>query len=324
MLVIGGGGYVVLSPHYTTDGASIITFMLGLVLIFDPGRRLAQFYGQLQGFLIILSSLKELRDTQPTLADSLDAHDDFDPKGDLTLHGVDFHYSPDQPLFKDLNMVFAGGKTTAIVGPTGSGKTTILSLLARLYDPTGGEIRMGDVAIRTLKQAALRRSFSVVAQDIVIFNASIKDNIRYVRPEATEAEVQAAAEAAEIADLMARRGDRAVGPKGAQLSGGQRQRIGIARAFLRAAPIVFLDEATSALDQKTEDKVKRALDRLSKGRTTIMVAHRLSSVMAADRIYVLEAGKVIEAGTHTELMARQGLYQSLFEAQHKNYEGPAA
>ena len=131
-------------------------------------------------------------------------------------------------------------------------------------------------------------------------------------------------EAAEIADLMARRGDRAVGPKGAQLSGGQRQRIGIARAFLRAAPIVFLDEATSALDQKTEDKVKRALDRLSKGRTTIMVAHRLSSVMAADRIYVLEAGKVIEAGTHTELMARQGLYQSLFQAQHKNYEGPPA
>ena len=174
-------------------------------------------------------------------------------------------------------MTFRGGQVSAIVGATGSGKTTILSLLSRLYDVTGGRITIGGQPIDQLKVASLRGAFSVVAQDIVIFNNSIWENIRYVNPDASEADIWEAARSAEIADLIGARGDAPVGPKGAQLSGGQKQRIAIARAFLRDAPILLLDEATSALDQATEARIKSALARLSAGRTTIVVAHRLSS-----------------------------------------------
>ncbi|MEM6307715.1 MAG: ATP-binding cassette domain-containing protein, partial [Pseudomonadota bacterium] len=212
-----------------------------------------------------------------------------------------------------------GGKTTAIVGTTGSGKTTILSLLARLYDPWSGQVKAGDIPIQDITLHSLRSAFSMVAQDIVIFNASIRENIRYARPDATDAEVNDAAAQAEIASLMQDRGDALVGPKGAQLSGGQKQRIGIARAFLRNAPIVFLDEATSALDQQTEDKVQVALKRLYQGRTTIVVAHRLSTVMDADHIYVLENGQLVEQGSHNDLITAKGLYHTLFETQRNNF-----
>ncbi|WP_372520252.1 ABC transporter ATP-binding protein [Roseovarius sp.] len=207
------------------------------------------------------------------------------------------------------------------VGATGSGKTTILSLLSRLYDTQGGEIRIGDTPIDRLKVGSLRGAFSVVAQDIVIFNASIWDNIRYVRPDATEAEVWQAAEDADIAELIRRRGNTPVGPKGAQLSGGQKQRIAIARAFLRDAPILLLDEATSALDQATEERIKAALTRLTKGKTTIVVAHRLSSISDADRIFVLEGGRLVEDGQHDELLAENGLYAQLYKAQKRGYDG---
>lgn len=319
MLVIGGGGYVVLSPDYDTDGASIITFLLGLVLVFDPGRRLAQFWAQVQGMLIVLGGLRGLHLVKPSIVDANDAISEFDPSQDMILDDVTFHYSADQTLFKNLNMHIEGGKTTAIVGTTGSGKTTVLSLLARLYDPTEGQILIGDTPIKNIKQASLRKAFSVVAQDVVIFNASIYDNIKYVRPEATDEEIRQAAADAELLELMDARGAMTVGPKGAQLSGGQKQRIGIARAFLRYAPIVFLDEATSALDQKTEEKVRRALARLAADRTTIMVAHKLSSVIFADKIYVMEDGVIVEEGTHKELIATQGFYSTLFEMQQNNY-----
>jgi ABC-type multidrug transport system fused ATPase/permease subunit len=234
---------------------------------------------------------------------------------------VTFSYSADQPLFRDLSMTFEGGKVSAIVGATGSGKTTILSLLSRLYDVKGGRITIGDTPIDQLQVASLRGAFSVVAQDIVIFNASIWDNIRYVKPEAGEDEIWRAAENAEIAELIRSRGDAAVGPKGAQLSGGQKQRIAIARAFLRDAPILLLDEATSALDQATEERIKSALDRLTKGKTTIVVAHRLSSIADADRIFVLEAGQLVEEGRHADLLAADRLYARLYQAQKKGYDG---
>jgi ABC-type multidrug transport system fused ATPase/permease subunit len=207
------------------------------------------------------------------------------------------------------------------VGATGSGKTTILSRLSRLYDVQDGRITIGGTPVERLQVAALRGAFSVVAQDIVIFNASIWDNIRYVRPEATEQEIWTAAENAEIADLIRARGDASVGPKGAQLSGGQKQRIAIARAFLRDAPILLLDEATSALDQATEERIKSALDRLTKGKTTIVVAHRLSSIADADRIFVLESGQLVEDGKHDALLAQDRLYARLYQAQKKGYDG---
>ena len=320
MLVIGGGGYVVLHPAYDVDGAAIITFLLGLVLIFDPGRRLAQFWVHMQSSLLILAALRGLLNEEPAIVDTPEATDNFDPAADMAFQGVTFGYDgTDAPLFDHLDMTFQGGKTTAIVGPTGSGKTTVLSLLARLYDPQGGAVTIDGQNIKDIQLRPLREAFSIVAQDAVIFNASIADNIRYARPDATQAEIMDAAAQAELGDLLADRGDTPVGPRGTALSGGQKQRISIARAFLSAAPIVFLDEATSALDQATEEKVTAALKRLAAGRTTVMIAHRLSTVRDADAIYVMDAGHVVETGTHKGLMRQRGLYKSLFDAQQRKY-----
>lgn len=320
VLVIGGGGYLALNGSYGMDGAAIITFLLGLVLVFDPTRKFVQFVVHLQANLVLLEGVSSLNREVPSIVDRPDAMDTFDAHGDIVLENVDFQYHLDHPLFENLNMCFKGGHVTAIVGATGSGKTTILSLLSRLYQLQGGEIRIGGQSIENLKISSLRHSFSVVAQDIVIFNSSIWENIRYVRPEATDEEIWAAAEAAELADLIRQRGDAPLGPKGSQLSGGQKQRIAIARAFLRSAPILLLDEATSALDQKTEDKVKEAIARLSIGKTTLIVAHRLSAVTQADWIYVLDMGRVIEQGTHEELMAENGLYASMYKSQKQGYD----
>lgn len=319
VLVIGGGGYMVLSGDFGLDGAAIIAYLLGLVLIFDPARALASFFAKLQANLVILDGVHSLYRETSKIFDAEDAHSDFDTRGDLLLENVSFSYDAEHPLFEDVSMRFEGGKVTAIVGATGSGKTTVLNLLTRLYDVEEGRVSIGGVPIRDLHIKAWRSSFSVVAQDIVIFNSSLKENIRYVRPEASDDEVRAAAEAAEILDLMDARGDKPLGPKGSQLSGGQKQRIAIARAFLRASPILLLDEATSALDQRTEDKVKRALGRLSEGKTTLIVAHRLSAITHADWIYVMDAGHIVEQGTHDDLLAQAGLYAGMYGAQKHSY-----
>jgi len=320
VLVIGGGGWFVLKGTSGMDGAAIIAYLLGLVLIFDPARMLAQFFAKLQANLIILQSVRDLYDEAPSITDKPGAVDTFDTGGDIRFENVRFSYSPDVALFEGLDMTVAGGRTTAVVGATGSGKTTVLSLMTRLYEAEEGRILIGDTPIQDIRIRALRSAFSVVAQDIVIFNASIWENIRYVKPEATDEEIWAAAEAAEIADLVRARGDKPLGPKGSQLSGGQKQRIAIARAFLRSAPILLLDEATSALDQQTEDKVKAALARLGEDKTTIIVAHRLSAVTHADWIYVLDAGRIIEQGRHADLMEKRGLYAGMYEAQKGGYK----
>jgi ABC-type multidrug transport system fused ATPase/permease subunit len=319
VLVIGGGGYMALSGDFGLDGAGVITFLLGLVLIFDPVRLLASFFAKLQAQLIILNSVKRVYREVSTIKDTPEARENFDTHADITLENVSFGYSANNLLFENLNMKFRGGATTAIVGATGSGKTTILSLLTRLYNVSAGQIQFGDTPIDSLKIKPLRRAFSVVAQDIVIFNNSIWENIKYVKPDASDEEIWAAAEAAEIADLIRSRGSKPLGPKGGQLSGGQKQRIAIARAFLRDAPILLLDEATSALDQTTEDKVKRALQRLGANRTTIIVAHRLSAVTEAEMIYVLDAGRVVEQGTHFALVKQGGLYAGMYQAQKSSY-----
>ncbi|MCA8883317.1 MAG: ABC transporter ATP-binding protein [Rhodobacteraceae bacterium] len=318
-LVIGLGGYMAISPNYDLDGAAIITFMLGMVMVFDPMRSLSKFFTTLQTRLIQLESVHEVLRNKPTIVDAPGASGDLDAAADITLQNVTFSYSPDTPLFKELDLTFEGGQRTAIVGATGSGKTTVLSLLGRLYEVEGGKVCIGETNIRDIRISTLRQAFSVVAQDIVIFNAPIWDNIKYVRPEATDEEIWAAAEAAEIADLIRSRGNTPLGPKGAQLSGGQKQRIAIARAFLRSAPILLLDEATSALDQRTEEKVKRALHRLSAGKTTIIVAHRLSAIVDVDKIYVLDHGRVVETGTHDELLELGGLYAGMYTTQKGEY-----
>jgi ATP-binding cassette subfamily B protein/subfamily B ATP-binding cassette protein MsbA len=319
VLVIGGGGYMALSPAYDLDGAGVITFLLGLVLLFDPARMVAQFFTKLQAHLILLEGVHSLFRETPTITDSPNVIDEFDTAGDIVLRDVAFGYSPASPLFEGINMTFQGGKTTAIVGSTGSGKTTVLSLIARLYNIDKGQITISGTPIEGIKIRSLRQSFSVVAQDIVIFNNSIWENIRYVCPEATDEAIWEAAERAAIADLIRDRGDVPVGPKGAQLSGGQKQRIAIARAFLRSAPILMLDEATSALDQRTEQRIRDTLAELGNGKTTIVVTHRLSSVADADWIYVMESGQVVEEGTHADLITANGLYASMYAAQKQGY-----
>ena len=319
VLIIGGGGYMALSGGFDMDGASIVAFMIGMALIFDPARRVAHFFVKLQASLVLLDGVHSLLREVPTITNTDGALDHFDAHGDIVFDAVDFAYADKPPLFNGLDLTFEGGKITAIVGATGSGKTTILSLMARLYDVQGGAVTIGGTRVSAVQIPTLRQSFSVVAQDIVIFNASIWENIRYVKPEATEDEIWAAAAHVGIDDLIRERGDTPLGPKGAQLSGGQKQRVAIARAFLRSAPILLLDEATSALDQRTEDRVKKALGELSQDKTTVIVAHRLSAVTHADLIYVLDEGAVVEQGTHAELMAMGGLYAGMYGAQRQSY-----
>ena len=319
VLIIGVGGYMALSPSFEMDGAGIIGFMIGMALIFDPARRLTAFFVSMQASLIILDSLRSLYRELPTITNAPEAKEVFDPTGDIVLDDVTFQYSEKHPLFRNVNMTFEGGKVTAIVGATGSGKTSVLSLIARLYDVSDGVVTIGGTAVKDLRIDKLRQSFSVVAQDIVIFNSSIYENIKYVRPDAPEDEIWRAAELVGIDQLMRDRGDAPLGPKGSQLSGGQKQRIAIARAFLRSAPILLLDEATSALDQRTEERVRGAIQELSKDKTTIMVAHRLSTVTHADHIYVLDEGTVVEEGTHAQLMEQEGLYAAMFNAQRSSY-----
>ena len=315
MVVIGGGGYLALSEASALDGASVIAFLLGLVIVFDPARRLSQFFTKLQTSLILLASVRGVLQTQPDVSDEGNVSKFTDTRIDITLHDIGFSYEADQTLFDGISLQFKAGQKTAIVGSTGSGKTTLLSLMARLYDLNSGAVLFNGQDIKQFTLKSVREKFSIVAQDVVIFNKSIAENIQYADPKASAEAVRAAAKLARIDDLMIERGDQPVGPKGSLLSGGQKQRIAIARAFLKPAPILLLDEATSALDALTEQKVNASFKDLQAGKTTIVVAHKFSSVVDADHIYVLEAGKLVEQGTHADLMAKAGLYASMFSAQ---------
>ncbi len=237
-------------------------------------------------------------------------------RGEVVFDSVDFSYEDGQPTLQDISFVAEAGTRVAIVGETGSGKTTLGYLVARLYDVTGGSIRIDDVDVRELSFKTLREAVGVVSQETYLFHGTVMENLRFARTDATDEEVHEAARAARIHDHLMTLPDgydTIVGERGYRFSGGEKQRMAIARAILRDPPILVLDEATSALDVETERAVAEALDRLSQGRTTIAIAHRLSTVRDADQILVLDNGQLIERGTHADLVALGGRYAALVD-----------
>ncbi len=250
-------------------------------------------------------------------------------KGEIEFEHVSFAYSPDQPILKDISFKVHAGRVAALVGPTGAGKTSVVSLIARFYEPDEGVIKIDGTDIRRFKQKSLRHQISFVLQDTVLFHAPLWQNIAYGKPEATRDEIIRAAELAnamEFIEKLPQGLDTMVGERGVTLSGGQRQRIAIARAVIRNTPILVLDEPTSGLDAASEKLVFDALDRLMKDRTTIVIAHRLSTVRSADVIFVVKDGTIAETGNHEQLMAQGGIYAELhnlqFNAEEENSDSP--
>ena len=239
-------------------------------------------------------------------------------RGDVALEDLSFHYANGLPVLDGLSIAAPAGETTAIVGPTGSGKTTVIKLLLRFYDPTGGRIALDGTDLKELCFESLRKSIGLVSQDVFLFHGSVKENIAYGTFDAPMEKIVEAAKVAEAHDFIERLPDgydTIVGERGQKLSGGQRQRISIARAVLKDPPVLVLDEATSSVDNETEAAIQRSLARIAEGRTMIVIAHRLSTIRHADRIFVLEAGTLAEEGTHDELIERDGLYASLWHVQ---------
>lgn len=263
---------------------------------------------------------KELMDTQPEIKDSPDAKDIGIVTGRVEYDNVSFAYpdAPELPVLQNVSFAIPSGGSLAVVGPSGGGKTTLCQLLPRFYDVTGGRVMVDGADVRTLTQESLRRNIGIIQQDVFIFADTVRENIRYGRPEATDEEVEQAARRAQIHDEimeMPQGYDTYVGERGAMLSGGQRQRLSIARVFLKNPPILIMDEATSALDTVTEMHIQASLTELSRGRTNIIIAHRLSTVRSADRIAVIDGEKIVEIGTPGELLEKNGEYASLYRAQ---------
>ncbi len=296
--------------------ADLIAFFLYISYLTGPVRHLAWMTAQFQTGLAGFDRVMDILETVPEIADRPGATDMGRARGALAFHGVSFRYGEDRPhVLVNLDMRVNPGECVAVAGISGAGKSTLCALIPRFYEPIAGRVTIDGMDIRELTLKSLRANISVVQQDTYLFAGSILENIRYSKPGATDAE---AMEAARLADAdgfiraLPEGYDTDVGPRGVRLSGGQRQRIAIARAFLRDAPILILDEATSALDSESERSIHRALGRLRDGRTTLMIAHRLETIRAADRIVVLSEGGVREEGTHDSLLALGGMYFELY------------
>ena len=314
--VIAVGGALIMDGKM--DIVDLVTFNLYLTTFTSPVRKLANFAELFAKGSAGLNRFVELMRTEPTLQDAADAKELQEVRGGVVLEDVDFAYQEGVGVLHDVTLNIRPGESVALVGPSGGGKTTLCQLIPRFYDVTAGRVLVDGQDVRALTQESLRRSIGVVQQDVFLFADSILENIRYGRPGATREEVIAAAKLAEIYDdicAMPDGLDTFVGERGIRLSGGQKQRISIARIFLKDPPILILDEATSALDSVTEARLQEAFDRLSRGRTTIVIAHRLSTVRNADRIAVVESGHIVELGSHTELMDLNGAYAKLVHSQ---------
>ena len=315
--VIAYGGLLIMLERMTY--IDLITFSLYISTFISPIRKLANFAEMFSNGFAGLQRFIELMATEPTIQDAPDAAGLPHPRGEVGIHHVRFAY-PDSPeVLHDIDLTVAPGETVALVGPSGGGKSTLCQLVPRFYDVSSGSITLDGLDVRRIRQRDLRRSIGIVQQDVFLFADTIRENIRYGRPDATDAEVEQAARKAELLEdiqAMPDGFDTYVGERGTLLSGGQKQRVAIARVFLKNPPILILDEATSALDSVTEARIQRAFDQLSIGRTTLIIAHRLSTIRQASRIFVVQDGRIAEEGTHAQLLARGGAYARLYHTQN--------
>ena len=324
VLVISAGGVLIMRGEL--DYIDLMTFTLYVSTFVTPVRKLAQFSEVYMQGTAGFSRFLELMRTEPTIKDAPDAKELKDVKGAVEYRGVGFRYGEDKPwVLRGIDLKVAPGEKLAVVGPSGGGKTTLCQLLERFYDVSEGAVLVDGQDVRSVTQESLRRSIGIIQQDVFIFAGTIRDNIRYGRPDATDAEIIAAAVRAEIhQDIMAMPDgyDTFVGERGVMLSGGQKQRLSIARVFLKNPPILVMDEATSALDSVTEQRIQASLDALSVGRTSVIIAHRLSTIRGADRVAVVEDEHIAELGSPQELLARGGEFARLWKSQF-DAQGPA-
>jgi ABC-type multidrug transport system fused ATPase/permease subunit len=315
-LVLGVGGYFTLQGRLTAG--QLLVIMSYITMVYKPIEQISKSIGTLQERIIGLRVAYALLDQEPEIRDLPGARDLVVTRGEVAFEDVSFSYRGRRDTLKHVSFRAGAGQVVAIVGPTGAGKTTLISLIPRFYEPSGGRILLDGSDIRHVTLASLRHQVSIVLQEPLLFAGSIADNIRYGRLDATDEEVIDAARAANAHDFiiaLPKGYDTLLGERGVQVSGGERQRISVARAFLKNAPILILDEPTSSIDSKTEAVILDALDRLMVGRTTFMVAHRLSTIRQADLVLVLRRGELGEQGSHEELLARGGLYRQLYDTQ---------
>ena len=320
LVIFYGGSRVI---NQSMDPGSFFAFITALLLAYEPMKRLANLNASLQEGLAGAQRLFVLLDMKPDIQEKPAAQPLVIARGGLEMEKVDFSYLPDQPAIDDISLSVPAGKVVALVGPSGAGKSTILNLIPRFYDVNAGRITIDGTDIRDVTFASLRGGIALVSQEITMFDDTVRANIAYGRPNASDDEIFAAAKHAAAHDFimdMPDGYDTYVGERGTKVSGGQRQRLAIARAMLKDAPILLLDEATSALDTESERHIQAALKELMKGRTTLVIAHRLSTVMDADLIHVIDKGKLSESGTHAELLAKNGIYARLYQLQFSDQQ----